>query len=239
MKLDSTSQIDLMRVNPVRLRAGFSLAETLLAMGILMTLAFFVTSWVLSARVKAKSVGCISVLRQLHSGFAMYAAEHGGALPAVLTEATPDTPIMTWAQRISPYVVGKETVYGRILPWAMCPGHVKTTASELFGNYGMFDKVIQGGRMIGLEKAAEIPLFFDAGGYQLGDSRRYAAKAAYWYIPGNPANAGTSFYNDDFAKDAKEGRHGNNLNVLFMDGHVISIPAREFVRDDRFWRAPL
>jgi prepilin-type N-terminal cleavage/methylation domain-containing protein len=77
-------------------RAGFSLLELLISLGIVAVLLGLLLPLINRARVAERSVACLSNLKTLALGLRMYATQHGGRLPDPGDSAIP------WEQMIRP-----------------------------------------------------------------------------------------------------------------------------------------
>ena len=62
-------------------RAAFSLIELLIVIAVLLLLAAIATPVIASAIHSAKRAACLSNLRQIYAGFALYAGDHKGLVP--------------------------------------------------------------------------------------------------------------------------------------------------------------
>ncbi|NQU09511.1 prepilin-type N-terminal cleavage/methylation domain-containing protein, partial [bacterium] len=64
-------------------RSGFTLIELLVVVAILLFLAALLMPALKGARERAKAIYCVNNLREIHTGFALYAAQYNDALPPV------------------------------------------------------------------------------------------------------------------------------------------------------------
>ena len=74
-------------------RAGFTLVELLIVVGILLVLAGLMFSTIGEAQGKARETACINNLRQLLAAFSMYAADNDGLLPPNPADRVPGCPL--------------------------------------------------------------------------------------------------------------------------------------------------
>ena len=65
----------------VKRSTAFTLIELLIVIAVLLLLAAISTPVISSAIHTARRAACLSNLRQIYSGFALYAADHGGRVP--------------------------------------------------------------------------------------------------------------------------------------------------------------
>ena len=77
---------------------GFTLIELLVVIAIIMILAAMALPVLMRAARQARSVLCVSNLKQLASAFRSYATNHDGILPATAACRMP-----TWVMPIDPY----------------------------------------------------------------------------------------------------------------------------------------
>src|SRR5437660_4980151 len=76
-------------------RAGFTLTELLVVVGLIAGLISLLLPALTKARAAANASACLSNLRQMGTAWSMYIAEHRGRLPEGVT-FTPGTPDVAW-----------------------------------------------------------------------------------------------------------------------------------------------
>ncbi len=82
-----------------RLRSsGFTLAEMLVVVGILVTLTLLLLPMLSKARGASRSINCLSNLRQLAVSFRLYAEDHAGVLPDPAISEIP------WERSLNRYI---------------------------------------------------------------------------------------------------------------------------------------
>ncbi len=98
------------RLNCSSRRAGFTLVELLVVIGIIALLIGILLPSLGRARLSARSTVNLSNLRQLSTGLEMYRNEAEGRFPthsslkSLTTQATPPSPRIRWSDRLYPYL---------------------------------------------------------------------------------------------------------------------------------------
>jgi prepilin-type N-terminal cleavage/methylation domain-containing protein/prepilin-type processing-associated H-X9-DG protein len=106
-----------------RIRRGFTLVELLVVIGIIALLISILLPALGRAREQAKKVQCASNMRQIMTGFVMYASENKGNLPAQRVPGSYE-----WSRAILATLVGERNMPGPAQPidkiqatWFKCP----------------------------------------------------------------------------------------------------------------------
>jgi general secretion pathway protein G len=104
---------------------GFTLVELLVVVAILSLLAALLFPVFLTARGKAREVGCLSNLRQIGLSIAMYAEDHDGLYPFAVDPADKYTP-QIWADSgefddLVPYLPYIDLLHVVLQPYAKSP----------------------------------------------------------------------------------------------------------------------
>lgn len=107
---------------------GFTLIELLVVIAIIGVLAGLLLPALSKARDRAKTAKCISNVKQISYGFAMYGDDNNGRLPRDSMKNTPapvgsGAPYMMWYGLLEPYVTRKSSVSGGASKGSMwqCP----------------------------------------------------------------------------------------------------------------------
>jgi prepilin-type N-terminal cleavage/methylation domain-containing protein/prepilin-type processing-associated H-X9-DG protein len=121
------------RVAPSLPRRGFTLIELLVVIAIIAILAAILFPVFAHAREKARQTSCLSNLKQLGSGMAMYAQDSDGLFPPAVAHPTRDRDYyqMSWMHLLEPYTKNRGIF--------VCPssGHTSSTNNQdLLQNYG-------------------------------------------------------------------------------------------------------
>src|SRR3954464_12019952 len=88
---------------PKRRRRGFTLVELLVVIGIIALLISILMPALNKARTHAKTVQCMSNMRQVGQGFAMYVNESKGTLPQQLNGYIDMLNPDSWVYKVVPY----------------------------------------------------------------------------------------------------------------------------------------
>jgi len=236
---------------PNSLRGGFTLTELLITTAILAVLAVLVIPSVTHMTDGAARAGCVGKLREVHTALTSYAADNRGFFPPAQNEREDS---ITWIGTLQHggYVpnVSKTATPSRYP--LFCPGSKVRDddhrANVIYANYGINTRVAGRVRTDASKNTQALPaaavaspaktfLVMDAGAWMVYPSLETAPSGPAFYLPGLPANRGFS-WQKRYAQDAEVGRHRGNLNVLMVDGHVESLPARDF-RGEEGWDGTL
>ena len=207
-------------------RRGFSLVELLVVVGIIAVLIGLLMPAITAARESAKSVACLSNLRQLAIAAHAYADANKGSFPiAYYLRPTPEFTAYAWdftTRKTSSGVVveagllweGKGS--GKVQQCPSFDGASNTLADPYTGyNYntsyighGATESIVRPAKVTDVRRASGCALFGD-GGYGAGANKFMRAPFAN---PGDESftarHTGTQAY-----------RHRGKTNVVFVDGH--------------------
>jgi prepilin-type processing-associated H-X9-DG protein len=193
-----------------------------------------------SARNSARQVECLNQLHQLHLVLSLYSSENRDLVPMALDAST-----IAWGTRLA--------LSGYIAPNGVCGPSVdsnhfvmtKTPARTLLcpastvlwggypdwlrGHYGLNTIVAgessgfsgPGFALSSISNPANIILLIDSGAYEINWFWTTSASDPF-YLPGAAVNQLGVFQPEDM-NDALRGRHGKRDNVMFIDGHAISM----------------
>lgn len=202
-------------------RKGFTLTELLVAVGIVAVLIGILVPAISAARRSARSVVCLSQMRQVGLASIMYAQDHHGQFPCSSHSALANG-VMPWGYALCPYL-GRGTYAGPGPSWDSlfnglyrCPEDVrrdrwsygKSVWFELTaGETGEINGVIHGPTYVkigAVPRPASTIIFAELKSGSMADH----VMAHFWYLGGSPEVDAT--------------RHGATSNYVFVDGHAES-----------------
>jgi len=227
--------------------------ELLVTVAIIGILVALILPAVQSVRQRARSVGCMSSLRQLYVGTTLFAADKDGVIPYSENNGGFFDP--TWMKKASEYALGGTN--GGIL---MCPdgplanSKQTSTTEGVQANYGMnveylrylysdgSVKTAKNSALSKFVKLLELPgtvvLLYDSGSHCLTQSQAMNPSPSWSYIPGYSKNKSIAVYYASKPKvtvDAHAGRHGGIINFVRGDGSAGQARAKDFVEDIKYW----
>lgn len=202
--------------------AGFTLVEVLTAVCIFGVLAVLLFGAGSTFTRRAKGVQCLSNLRELGMVFHAYAGENNGAIPAAQNNyLNTQYPSVSWMTVIQNYTdmnfpkVGEKNVL-------LCPSAVETFPNHVARRgYGL--------NAAGTDSKTPIKILNVGKPSQtllLADTRDN----------GTGQGDGVSTFGANNYAASVEWRHRGNLNILFFDGHIESLSAKDSASLDTFVR---
>jgi prepilin-type N-terminal cleavage/methylation domain-containing protein/prepilin-type processing-associated H-X9-DG protein len=226
---------------PRRVRAAFSLVETLVVTAIIGILAALLFPTVESLRNKGQQTKCAGNLRQLGAALLQYAGENAGSLP----------PGNTWDREISSYLnVSEWNTAGANSAVLTCPADRRSrplangkfprsyTGSQIKPadpTQGVFGDgaAVPSRRLVQITQPSRTILLFEmfttgAGAFVANEQfmQAYGYSSGYQTAASTPRLSNAKFY------------HGTSLNYLFADGHLESLPPHLiYTPPNNLWRA--
>jgi prepilin-type N-terminal cleavage/methylation domain-containing protein/prepilin-type processing-associated H-X9-DG protein len=207
------------------LRRGFTLIELLVVIAIIAILAAILFPVFARAREKARQSACSSNEKQIALGVMMYAQDYDEVLPAYYNfEASVPAGARYWQEVIMPYVKNNQVF--------ICPSY--SANQSIIASYGcnynwVFSNFEEsawppehGDALANITRPSETVMFLDCTSY------------ISTYDPGVKASSG-SYYGK------VEGRHNEQTNVAFCDGHVKSCVRQEIANPAnaaKYWNTP-
>ena len=206
------------------MKRGFTLIELLVVIAIIAILAAILFPVFAKAREKARQASCVSNQKQIVLAVLQYAQDYDEMLPAYYNfEASVPAGARYWQEVIMPYIKNTQVF--------ICPSYTTTNFVNSYGcNYNWpFSNFEQSswppehGDTLGtISRPSEIMMFLDSTSY------------ITLYDPGVAHSSG-SFYGKP------EGRHNEQCNVAFCDGHVKSMNRQEIASPSnasKYWITP-
>lgn len=211
-----------------RHRRGFTLIELLVVIAIIAILAAILFPVFAQAREKARSLSCLSNMRQLGTGFSMYTQDYDECLVPLATQVPSPTPpvvaggtITWWPDLIQPYVKNAQIF--------RCP----SLPPNRFGigyNHPELAVWLGGGQSIAaIEKPADTLALADTAVISNpaeADPNKWKAATGNsdTYFFRTPSNM--PYYDSDPARVV--GRHQEMANAVFADGHAKAMKVSAF-----------
>lgn len=205
-----------LRFNGCSLARGFTLIELLVVIAIIAVLTTLLIGGSRVLREKARSVQCMSDLKQTGQALTLYAGDHNGSLPQAYIPQSP----WTW-----PFILRAEGYFP--LKWGSSPLDVPSCASNpnyrKTYTYGMNDFLSFGVKFKMSQAKTPTKTML------IADSLCSSGSASNAYQVGVSTSYGRPAY-----------VHGGVANFLFFDGHVegltsASIPVTPSRLDNPFW----
>lgn len=172
-------------------KAGFTLVELLVVIGIIALLISILLPSLARARQSATALSCLSNLRQIGTALYMYADENKGFLPVNVDANN------TWAVLLAPYLGGTTNPYDPNMPKVYrCPsaqvmnqGAVHYSSNPIImpdinsRSYGTNIWFVKSYKLASIQPATEVAIVFD-GTQMLSQYRNGRAEGAAWQIDG-------------------------------------------------------
>ncbi len=200
-----------MQIPPNSRKAGISLVEVLVLLLIISVLAFLLLPHLGRMVEKSRDSQCVARLKNFHTGFMLYSAEHNGEIPPyrVFTPLPDGTTHRGdfWSTQIKPYI-SPDAPWGKHI---LCPSE-----KVLPSNHYAMNSNISYGPGMPPERLNSIPL----------PSKRFLM---------GDGNATSRITAGNFIAETMFRHSGDTMNILFLDGHVegrilrdVPIPANGF-----------
>lgn len=223
-------------------RSGFTLVELLVVIAIIALLVSILLPALQKAREQAKTVLCLSNVRQLTTGLLMYADDHDNLLPFYIHA---DQSLATTWMKLAGDYTGLDLVRrGKSIQFCPSNNYPNDKDDGRFGNYGCNNEFIvtpmldvwTANRHYAFDQIpspSEKIFMLDSGGYVSGSYYIRSPHGGFWYVPGtrpdlDPANLpGGVAITPDLREEFPRGRHEDRVVLGWADGHASTMIARE------------
>jgi prepilin-type processing-associated H-X9-DG protein/prepilin-type N-terminal cleavage/methylation domain-containing protein len=217
-------------------RSAFTLIELLVVIGIIALLIAILLPTLAAARESAKTVTCLSNLRQLVTAANLYTARNSGLFPpAYWFEGRPPLAIQyNWDFTSTRDTMTKETTVKPGLLWQgetnpeihQCPSFEgkSNSAGDPFTGYNYNTSFVGHGQSESVPQPIQAAQIKNASGCALFGDGQYAAGANKFMRAPFP-NPGDAAFTDR-AAGTQGFRHRGKTNVAFADGHAESLGER-------------
>ena len=218
-------------------RQAFTLIELLVVIAIIAILAAMLLPALARAKDKAKSISCVSNLRQIGLGMNLYAEDANGFLPGTAHSTYSNS----WIFSLAPYVANTDKIRicpadkkgdGRLLNHGtsyIMNEYTSTPALDPFGKPKAGEPVWN--RLGAIKRPCDTMLVFEISDRQGTGAGQDHTHSRNWLN-------GWSSVLDDIQPD----RHGKTANYLFADWHVAALKAdglkQRIEADDNFAEPP-
>ena len=197
-------------------RAGVTLVEMLIVIGIVGALAALLLAGLGAAREAARRMTCQSNMRQLGLGIYQYANANTGHFPWTYHAGADQS----WVDTLGPYEANVDAM-------RLCPNDplgfqrvdqpVKGT-SYVINEYVAYQTPGAVLRLDHIKEATKLIILFEGSDSRLATDDH--VHTSQWYVPGDIAH-GRAWNN--MIAEINPQRHADSSNYLFADGHVESI----------------
>lgn len=192
-------------------RRGFTLIELLVVIAIIAILAAILFPVFARAREKARQTSCLSNMKQLGMGFAMYCSDSDGRFPPYYDNSNWPNGI-TWMQQIQPYLKNSQILRCPSQSLMMWPQAPLPWVTALPLSYGWFCYMECRSRCLGLQPGGNWMWFPGTDTYWRDSANNVVlVEVDSWpYARGRPTATCL----------LASARHNEGSNCLFMDWHA-------------------